>query len=514
MGSTAEMTGPRAEAPGSVSPADMLRVVEQASRTVVGECDEVELRVTGEIPPAIDGVLFRNGPGRFERGRVRYRHPFDGDGHLVRVAIGGGRARFSNRFVRTRELLAEERAGRMLYRAFGTNLPGGLLGNALRFPFKNAANTNVIWQGGRLLALWEGGPPHRIDPGTLGTLGPEDFGGALRNQASGPTGALARRVSPLLPFSAHPHIDSATGELLNFGLVFGSPNRLLIYRIDADGHMEAPRALDLPRFSFVHDIAVTRRWLCVLLPHADFAALPALLGLTTPVGSLRVHTDRPMQALLIPREPGGGLGPPRLLDAVPGFVFHIAQACDREDGALVLDVVRYRHYPAFDDLPGLLSGRHPEMVPRLERLLIDPDAGTCRLTGWGGRAWELPTTHPGGIGEERHLIYGIGAPAGRDTPYLTAIQRLDTRTGEVLARDFGPDLPGEPIVVPAPDGGEGWLLSLVHRAGAPVGAGDCRTELVVLRAADLSLVASAELPVLVPAGFHGCWVPREASPAR
>jgi all-trans-8'-apo-beta-carotenal 15,15'-oxygenase len=490
----------------------MLRVVEQASRSVAEECAGVELEVAGEIPRAIDGALFRNGPGRFERGSSRYLHPFDGDGHLVRLEFRDGRVRLSNRFVRTREYLAEEHAGRMCYRAFGTNLPGGLPANALRFPFKNAANTSVIWQGGRLLALWEGGPPHRIDPESLETLGPEDFDGALRNRAAGVSGWLARRVSPLLPFSAHPRLDAGTGELINFGLVFGRPNRLLLYRVDAGGHMASPRSLDLPRFSFVHDIAVTRRWLCILLPHADFAALPALLGLKTPVGSLRVHTGRPMQALLLPRGADGAPGEPRLIEAVPGFVFHIAQAFDRDDGALALDLVHYRGYPAFDDLPAWFSGRHPEMVPRLERLVIDPSAGDCRLTGWGGRAWELPTTRPGGIGEERHLIYGIGAPADREVPYLTAIQRLDTRTGEVVARDFWPDLPGEPIPVPGPDGGEGWLLSLVHRAGAPVGAGACRTDLVVLRAADLALVASATLPVLVPAGFHGCWVPRVQRP--
>ena len=61
-------------------------------------------------------------------------------------------------------------SGRMLYRGFGTNLPGGFFANALRMRFKNAANTSVVWHGGKLLALWEGGLPHRLDPTTLDTL--------------------------------------------------------------------------------------------------------------------------------------------------------------------------------------------------------------------------------------------------------------------------------------------------------------------------------------------------------
>jgi carotenoid cleavage dioxygenase-like enzyme len=76
------------------------------------------------------------------------------------------------------------------------------------------------------------------------------------------------------------------------------------------------------------------------------------------------------------------------------------------------------------------------------------------------------------------------------------------------SRDFGLDIVGEPILVPDPDAGgaesgnEGWLLSLVYRAGQQ------RSELLVLRAADLATVATVTLPHAVPLGFHGCWVPR------
>jgi all-trans-8'-apo-beta-carotenal 15,15'-oxygenase len=484
----------------------MLRVIAQATRTVTEELSAVQCRVEGAIPRAIDGVLFRNGPGRFERGGVRYRHPFDGDGHLVRVEFGGGRVVFSNRFVRTREFLEEERCGRMRYRAFGTNLPGGLLANSLRLPFKNAANTSVVWHAGRLLACWEGGPPHRIDPGSLATLGPESFDGRLDHRPSGPTARLARRITPLLPFSAHPRIDAETGELVNFGLLSGRPNRLLVYRIDAAGRMADPESFDLPRFSFVHDIAVTGRWLCVLLPHASFDVARVLLGLRTPVGSLRVDPVHPMQALLIPRARGSRKEPPLILDAVPGFVFHIAQAFDADDEVLVVDAVRYPEYPIFDDFEALLRALGTRWVPRLERWLIRPQTGSVSVSPLSQRPFELPVTAPGPLGAPRRHLYGVGAPEGRGVPYFTAIQRLDTDTGSLQALDFGSDPVGEPVLVPDPEGGEGWLLSLVHRAGGNGDAG--RTELQVLNAADLTVVARAMLPLVVPLGFHGSWVRR------
>lgn len=483
------------------SRSELLALFQATLATVETEYSDHPLPVDGELPPGLDGVLFRNGGGRFERGGRRYAHPFDGDGHVVRIDIGGGRARYTNRFVRTDAFVAEEAAGRMRYRGFGTNLPGGIAGNLLR-PFKNAANTNVIWHGGRLLALWEGGLPHRLDPHTLATLGPEDFDGQLRRRG--------RWRGTLLPFAAHPRIDAETGELINFGVAFGRRHRLMLYRVTPDGLMAPPESHALPRFSFVHDIAVTRRWICVLLPWADFQVAPALLGLRSAVASLRIATDRPMQAMLIPRD-GGDV---RFIDAVPGFIFHIAQAFDAEDGTLVLDAVRYPRYPAFDTLADLFAEEAPDSLPRLERLTLDPDRPRCTCEPWSERGFELPTLKPGAFGNPQRILYGVGAPAGRGVPFFSAVQRLDTATADIRALEFEHDLPGEPAFASAcrtgacaaGQGAEGWLLTIVNRTEAR------RAELLVLRAADLEIQARLPLPHVVPYGFHGCWVERAALP--
>lgn len=479
----------------------MLNVIAQITRTLTTEATDQPLAIQGELPAAIDGVYFRNGPGRFARGGRPYAHPFDGDGHVSRLDLGPEGVRYSNRFVRTREFLDEERSGRIRYRAFGTNRPGGWLANALRFRFKNAANTNVIWHGGRLLALWEGGPPHRLDPLTLDTLGIETFAGRLRNPAPPPSSWL----SPQLPFSAHPRLDPITGELINFAVVAGSPHRLLLYRVTRDGVLSIEQRHELPRFSFIHDFGVSRRWLCFLLPHADFDLASAMLGFKSPVDSLRLRTGEPMQALLIPREPGREQ--PALIDCDCGFVFHVAQAFDQDDGTLALDLIRYPRYPDFGQPEAIFHRVDPMLMPRLERLVIDPAKKQATSRRWAEQAFEMPVSAPRPLGERRRVIYGIGAPPQRQVPFLSALQRLDTDTGDLRCRDFGLDVPGEPMWIPDAAGGEGWLLSLIYRAGRDI------SELLVLRAEDLQTQATITLPHPLPIGFHGCWVPRPASEA-
>lgn len=124
--------------------------------------------IVGEIPAGLYGTFFRNGPGLVDINGQRYHHPFDGDGMICAIAFSQGRAYFRNRFVRTEGFVAEQAAGKILYRGvFGTQKPGGWLANVFDNRIKNIANTNVIYWGGKLLALWEAAEPYRLDPKTL-----------------------------------------------------------------------------------------------------------------------------------------------------------------------------------------------------------------------------------------------------------------------------------------------------------------------------------------------------------
>jgi all-trans-8'-apo-beta-carotenal 15,15'-oxygenase len=459
----------------------------QAYATCPSEVDEELPVVEGALPGELRGVLYRNGPGRMEAGGVRYQHPFDGDGLVLRFAFDGTRVRYRNRFVRTRESIEEARAGRMLYRTFGTNLPGGLRANLFRLRIKNAANTSVVLHAGKLLALWEAGLPHELDAATLETIGRHSFGGRLVNRASD------RVLAPELAFSAHPKRDAATGELWSFGAVPGWRGRLHLYRVDEKGVMDEPEAMPLEPFSFVHDFALTDRWRLFFLTPVTFAPFRVLTGLVTPAGSLRGDlVGAPITILLVPRGRGGTRRAVRVT-APPGFLFHFAGAW--EDGErVIVDGMRFDRFPEIDAL--MPRGDIATPAPRLTRWIIDVKRQSVETRTLSDHPMELPRTDADGDGRPHATVYAVArAPTAAGFP-LTGIAAVtvDRATPTTRFRDFAPDLPGEPIPV-----GD-YLLTLVYRAAAH------RSELVVLRRDDLSTVCVLRLPHHVPPGFHGTFV--------
>lgn len=233
----------------------ILQTYLEAAKCVTQEYANFELPlIKGNIPEALQGTLFRNGNGRFEHQGVKYDHLFDGDGMIAAFRFKNGKVNYSNRYVRTKEFEAEEKQGKMLYRSFGTNIPGGFSKNLLRMRFKNAANTSLVYHAGKLLALWEGGLPHEIDPETLATLSRYDYNGVLKNAFS----ALDKLIFPELSFSAHPKIHPKTGVLYNFGTVPGLKHRLVIYKIEPNGEAAIEQVINMPGMTFAHDFILTQ----------------------------------------------------------------------------------------------------------------------------------------------------------------------------------------------------------------------------------------------------------------
>lgn len=137
-------------------------------------------QIRGSLPEGLHGIFMRNGPARNELAGKPFGHWFDGDGCVHTFRIENGEVAYRCSFVKTPKYVDETAAQRVKYRSYGHNAPGGFFKN-LHMP-ANAANTSIVYHGGRLLTLFEGGLPWEMDLDTLETLGPYDFDGALKKE--------------------------------------------------------------------------------------------------------------------------------------------------------------------------------------------------------------------------------------------------------------------------------------------------------------------------------------------
>ena len=477
------------------APIDLGEVYLRSTEAVTDEVDVSLPVVEGTVPAGLRGVLFRNGPGRMELYGQRYEHPFDGDGHLNRFEISDTGIHYRNRYVRTREFLEEEAARKILYRNFGTNIPGGFHKNLLRMRFKNAANTSVVMHAGRLHALWEGGWPHRIDPVTLDTLARDDLGGALRNDRS----FIDRLITPELPYSAHPRLDPATGELFNFGIGDGREPALMLYHLSPEGVCVRRERMPLPAMGFIHDFTLTRNHRVFFLTPTTFDLPRMMLGLATPVDTLR-SLPEPTQIFVLPRRGTQA----RSFTARPCFIFHFTNAY--EDGPhIVVDAYVMDAMPSSGSAAKLLAGKGASFPnPLLTRFILDTRSGAVEERQLSEYIGELGTINPAHWTTPHRYSWSVARPLESRAPYSTGIVKVDAETRTSRFRDFHPGLTGEPIFVARPGAtaeDDGWLLSMTYDGVDHTG------ELLVLDAADLHTVCRARMPHHSPLGFHGTWVP-------
>ncbi|MGL4462451.1 MAG: carotenoid oxygenase family protein, partial [Planctomycetia bacterium] len=197
---------------------------------VFDELDVADLKVEGSIPRQLRGLYLRNGPNPAFMPIGGYAFPFDGDGMLHGVYFADGKARYRNRFIRTRGFLAEQQRGKAIYGSLMKPFPleaDKLPPGADPGPIKHTANTHVVHHAGHFLCLWEGGLPYEVTR-ELDTVGQYDFGGKVP-----------------VSMTAHPKFDPKTGEMIFFRYGMQKPF-VTQFTADAAGRIVSRRPIDVP----------------------------------------------------------------------------------------------------------------------------------------------------------------------------------------------------------------------------------------------------------------------------
>lgn len=442
--------------------------------------------VDGKFPANLRGTYYKNGPAlrsAFTRG---YQHQFDGDGFVQALRFDGQNISHQGQFVHTTKYEAESDNGDYFLATFSQKWPDS---PAPRSPDEiNAANTNIVHHGNRLMALWEAGSAWQIDPETLDSIGKIAWHADLAEA----------------PFSAHPRLDS-DGSLWNFGQVPWS-QKMVLYHIDIRGKINKYSLLDMPNTSMIHDFAITKNFLVLLLPPLKWTLEKAQNNASF-MNTHTWHDDHPVDVLIVDKN---DLSVVRHHQLPTAFHFHIGSAFETSDGEIELDLCHYENADIVFNLNIARDGMDfvsPKMLPHHSRVTLSVHRDSGKIENIHNRANEfpqaaLPTNHH----RSRH---GWSIGLDEQTGLFRYTLGVNLETGKLDQYDYGSDcLVEEHIFVPdnsrAPTNGiiRGWLIGLHYDFR------QSKTKLAVFDAYDLAAgpLAVATLPYGLPPGLHGNFV--------
>ncbi len=415
------------------------------------EVTATDLKVTGNIPPELNGRYFRNGANP-ETGESP--HWFLGNGMIHGVELSNGKANwYRNRYVRTPQLSSSDAESDVDDRA------------------RSLANTHIVSHAGHILALEEGHWPFELNR-DLETIGPYNYDGKLE------TG-----------MTAHPKICGETGELLFFA--YGMmPPYLTYHRATADGQLVQSEVIDVKGATMVHDFNITRN-------HVIFMDLPMIWDFEAAASGLPIRWSDEYGARLGVMPRNGTNADVVWYDIEPCYVFHPLNAYEEGDD-IVIDVCRMETTmkPGAADAP-----------PMLHRWTIHQKTGSVSESQLDDRSVEFPRVPDRVVGLKHRFGYTAEFVSG--LPAAGAFRKYDLQTGASTAHELSYGrMGGEPVFVPAEGAtseDDGYLLSFVYDPA------ENQSELIIVDASNMAAqpVARVHLPNRVPAGFHGSWIADE-----
>ena len=444
--------------------------------------------IEGQIPGYISGSYYLNGPAAFSRGELNYRHWLDGDGMVCRLRFNKEGVHFANRFVRTTKFNIEEEAGRPIFRTFGTTFPGDVLkrGIALESP----GNVSIYPFHKTLLAFGEQALPWELNPDTLETVGPFNFGA----------------LTEITPFAAHPKFDPNTGEMFNFGTFFsGANSKLCLYCFDETGKLRrrANHAMEHP--CSIHDFGLSPTYLV-------FYVSPYLLNVDAMVrenqslmDSLQWQPELGSQLLIFSRTSC------ELVAAVPipgRYCLHLIN-CFEEQGQLIVDVIELDRpvYDQYQPLPELFMdvsfGGPVRMTIELDkREIVSRDELTYRL------APDFPAINPALSTQpySEFWMLGVSKTGNKGRKFFDELVHAHwskTQPTDVYKARPGNYLGGEPIFVGNPESTEGAVICQNFDAERE------QSSFLIFNAHDIRSgpIATLRLKKAIHLGFHAAFNP-------
>ncbi|KAM4652429.1 carotenoid-cleaving dioxygenase, mitochondrial-like [Discoglossus pictus] len=509
----------------------------------------IPTKTTGTIPTWIKGNLLRNGPGKFEFGEDKYNHWFDGMALMHKFTIENGAVTYMSKFLESEAYKTNQSENRIVISEFGTMaLPDPCKNMFQRFmstfempKVTDNGNVNFVQYKNDYYVSTETNMMHKVDPEMLETKEKVDWSKYIAVNGA----------------TAHPHYDP-DGTVYNMGNSYGKQGALYnIIRVPAR-ESEVEDSLDgaqvvcsIPakekmKPSYYHSFGMTENYIV-------FVEQPIKLNLLTILTckisgasiSDCVSWEPKYDTVFHVTNKHTGEVHPVNFHARPFATFHqinayedqnciVLDLCCQDDGGALqtyqlqnlrrsgqaLDEVYNtvaRPFPRRFVLPLNIDSNTPidvdinplsyttaTAIKRADEQVwcTHEDLHDNRLEELGGL--EFPHINYSKCNTKKYRYFYA---CGFQHLVGTSLIKINVVTKDLMVWQEDGFYPSEPVFVPSPDGREeddGVILSVVVSPHQ-----DKTTFLLILDAKTFGEIARAEVPVQIPYGFHGIFVPHQ-----
>lgn len=445
------------------------------------------LSIEGVLPTWLSGTLFRNGPAKFEVGKKKLQHWFDGYAMLHSFSFHEGKVSYANKFLESTAYKTVKEKGQMEHSLFATDPCRSIFRSSQQTFVKDHignANVNISKIAHKFVALTENTLPVLFVPNDLKTIGVINYQDSLEGNRA----------------TAHPHYDPESKEIINYFISYGARSSYNIYRIiDGSKTREVISTIPVQEPAYMHSFAITKNY--VILAAYPFVVNPSnLLQREKPfIENFKWKAEQGTCFYLLNRK----TKELRQYKTEAFFSFHHINAFEKE-GKAIIDILAYPdaaiiQHLYLDVLRGDAANNYSPTaeVRRYEINFADSTINYERLTD---QRMELPRINEVFNTKNYRFFYAAGSRQAHPGNFMDRLVKFDNQNRTTKIWEETTCYPGEPVFISSPHGqteDDGLILSLVLHAKKG------KSFLLILDAASFKEQARVWVPHHIPFGFHG-----------
>jgi carotenoid cleavage dioxygenase-like enzyme len=444
-------------------------------KPVYNEITAEDLEVIGTIPSDLAGNFLRVGPNPYYVPDADKYHVFDGDGMIHGVHISDGKAAYRNRFIDSAGLREERAKGEWIYP--GLNLFGEMLAKGEIPPSKNTGNTAMVFHRDQLYALMEGGTPYRVSLPELETQGEHDFDGTLTHN-----------------FTAHPKVDTKSGEMVTFGYSPVPP--FLTYSVvSPEGKAVHTTEISIPKGIMMHDCAITENY-------TIFPDLPLCFDFGAAMSGgdmIGWEPENGCRLGVVPRH--GDDSNIRWFEIEESFLFHVSNSWEEGD-EIVFQACRSNRGGIVTSEDGDIS----DQLGQLHEWRLNMKTGDVSSRALDRDYYcDFPRIKDELMGRKNRYLYAARFRV-EEMASFDGEMKYDNETGAIEVHGFGENCEsGEAVFAPrinAEEEDDGYVICFVYNKAS----GESECHIIDAQKFTEEPVARIKIPQRVPHGFHASWV--------